>query len=94
MLQVRAAWDPELPVVASQAFTTGGRAFKDGDPFPWRELGITEQDAVTMWCSRLVDCVPATVQVAEVTQDMPGVTFAPPAAQLTRAERRALKRQG
>lgn len=51
----RIAWDPSLPVVASQAFPIGDRTFRDGDPLPWREMGLLESDVFNMWRSGLVD---------------------------------------
>jgi len=96
-MQVRITWNPSLPTVASQAFTAGGVAYNDGDPFPWRELGIDEHTARNMWNSRMIDCKPAPqtdVQpVAQAKGDMPGAST-DTAAKLTRAERRALRRQG
>jgi len=109
-MQVRITWNPSLPTVASQAFTAGGVAYNDGDPFPWRELGIDEHTARNMWNSRMIDCKPAPqtdVQpVAQlpavdraatcpyVTYDMPGTASTETASRLTRSERRALRRQG
>lgn len=58
MVAVRVAFDPSLPVVASQAFTTGGRAFADGDPFPWRDVdGMNESQLMAFWRSGLVHFV-------------------------------------
>lgn len=56
---VRIAFDVSLPVVATEAFTTGGRRFGDGESVPWRELGVSESDLYAWWQANLVRFVPA-----------------------------------
>jgi hypothetical protein len=51
---VRLAWDSRLPVEASSTFSTGGRTYRSGEAFPWRDLGLREDEAYTMWCSFLL----------------------------------------
>lgn len=47
--------DPSLPLVASQAFTSGEHMFRPGDPVDWRALGASEIDVVIWWRYGLVD---------------------------------------
>jgi hypothetical protein len=68
MLPVRVAFDAALPIVASQAFTIGERAFKDGDLLPWRDLGIDEPTLRSFWLSGMVRCEPTKIETC-VTPD-------------------------
>lgn len=58
MSSTRLAFDPGLPVVvASQDFVYGGKPYANGASFPWRDLGISENDVWMLWRSFKVDCV-------------------------------------
>lgn len=62
-LPVRIAFDVSLPVVASQAFTVGGKPFAMGDPVRWRELGVDADMLLTWWQAGMVAFQPAAVTV-------------------------------
>lgn len=86
MASVIIDWNPGLPLVASQAFDAAGRSFRDGDPFPWRELGIDEQTAYNMWRATLVSHRDSAVEVFRVA---PGetVTVTPARPKRPRSQR-------
>ena len=64
MTPVRIAFDASLPVVVSQGFTIGERAYKDGEPFAWQGV-IDEPTLFSLWRSGMVSFLPAA-QVANV----------------------------
>jgi hypothetical protein len=62
-LPARIAFDPALPVKATQAFAaTAERSFAQGEAVDWRELGITENTLHIWWLSGLVYFEPAPEQ--------------------------------
>ena len=61
MHQARLAFDPKAPfIVASEELVTGARRFRRGEPYPWRELGVSELDLYTLWCGSKVDVAQQT----------------------------------
>lgn len=73
----RAPFDVSLPfVVSATELVCAAKRFKRGDAFPWRDMGLTEHDLVTLWIACQVDAVPNAVEF-RVT---PGarVSVAPP----------------
>jgi hypothetical protein len=68
---------------------------KVGDRVPWRDLGIHEVRMHQMWRANMVECVAqAPVSANEQTVSLPGVASAELGEKLSRAERRAQRRQG
>lgn len=55
---MRIAFDPELPIVTAASFRAGDRDFVADEPFPWRDLGLSETDLHAFWLAGLVRCVP------------------------------------
>lgn len=58
MAPVRIAFDPALPVLAAATLQCGAQTFKPDEPFPWRELGLSEFELRAFWLSGLVRFVP------------------------------------
>jgi hypothetical protein len=54
VLPVRVAFDPALPVFAADALSCGEQKFVADQPFPWRELGMSEFELRAFWTSGLV----------------------------------------
>ena len=69
----RHAFDIRAPfIVASQDLVYGARRFCNGEPFPWRDLGVSELDLLTLWSAFKVDVSPApTVPPAASVQPDP-----------------------
>lgn len=68
MVPVRVAFDPALPVVVTSGFTRGGRAFIAGEPFEWRDLGMSEGELHNLWRCGMVAFKPvASIPVVKVT---------------------------
>lgn len=82
----RIAFDPDRPLVATSAFPDGTVAA--GETFDWRAKGLAEIDAFAMFRSGLLTHPP----VLEQTASTPATDAT--AQHLTRAERRALRKQG
>jgi hypothetical protein len=61
----RLAFDPALPIVASQAFAVGERAFAPGDSIDWRALGVDEQTVLYWWRAFLVHHPIETARAAD-----------------------------
>lgn len=58
MSSTRTPFDPELPfVVAAQDLAYGSQQFVRGQPFPWRDLGVSELDLLQLHSFFKVDCV-------------------------------------
>jgi hypothetical protein len=54
----RVPFDTTLPfVVACQELACGPQKLVRGEPFAWRELGLTEMDLGQLWVAGQVDCV-------------------------------------
>lgn len=62
----RQPFDLDAPFVAREAFVHGGRAFKAGQPFPWRELGCDDLQLSWLWGAALVDCDPVAATAPDV----------------------------
>lgn len=63
----RVAFHPELPtVVARDSFVYAGKRYARGAAFPWRDLGVTEQDALELWRMQDIDCTDAVPGVVLV----------------------------
>lgn len=73
MVPVLVSFDAALPVVVSQPFTTGDRSFRADNPFPWRELEISEATLFELWRSGLVRCelLPVAVPALPVVEKTP-----------------------
>lgn len=57
---IRVAFDIRAPfVVASEELVCGARRFARGEAFPWRDLGVSEIDLLTLWTALKVDVSPA-----------------------------------
>lgn len=50
----RVAFDPSLPVLASQSFRVGGRAFQAGQVVDWKALGVSVEKLFDWWRAFLV----------------------------------------
>ena len=87
MLPVRVAFDPDLPVVASQAIPIGGHTFASGDVIDWRALGVDEEMLYAWWLSGLVH------HPLPSATEMPGVTDPQAATALEQREHSARKKQ-
>lgn len=59
--QPRLAPTPGCSFVARTAFTYGDRSFAAGDPFPYAELGMTEDGAWNFWRSAMIVVAPEPV---------------------------------
>lgn len=67
MSATRIPFDPAAPfVVACESLVCGPARLVRGDPFPWRDLGMTEFDLLALWVALKID---ATAPAAEVDLD-------------------------
>lgn len=48
------AFDAALPAFTAAEVRCGGQKFPAGAPFPWRELGVTEDALHTMWRANFI----------------------------------------
>lgn len=61
-MSARVAFDPSSPfIVATSEMHCGDRRFVRGDPFPWRELGVSDLDLAQLWVALKIDCVDRAV---------------------------------
>jgi hypothetical protein len=89
--------------VAARTIDFGDRVIAEGEPFPWREMGMDERQVQRRWWSGELEAAPAEAQapvsanelstVGEHHGEQP-VTINDTASKLTRAERRALRSKG
>lgn len=57
-MTARVAFSPDLPfVVTARGFVYRGRVYGRGEVFPWRELGIDEQEVLQLWMMLKLDCL-------------------------------------
>lgn len=60
MHQARHAFDVQAPfIVTSEELVYGTRRFRRGEAFPWKLLGVSELDLLTLWSALQVDVSPA-----------------------------------
>ena len=58
MSGTRVPFDPSLPfIVATQDLPCGSWRGQRGDAFPWRDLGVSPNDLLTLWVAHKVDTV-------------------------------------
>lgn len=77
MSSTRVAFDLERPfIVAAQELVYGPKQFVRGEPFPWRELGVSELDLLQLHSFFKVDCVGDD----ELPGFVPGGSFVVPPA--------------
>lgn len=97
MIGVRPVFDPDRPFeVEAGSLVYGGRRFRRGEPFPWRDLGIGVGELGQLWYAfKVVNTRRgATSAVTPTTPPSPEIIPGErPSADLTRRERRALRRQ-
>ncbi len=80
----RLAPTPGCSFVARCSFDFADRRFEAGDPFPYAELGLVEDQAWQLWRAAQLDVAPASANTVSVLVT-PGerVTIAPPKPQRT-----------
>lgn len=63
-MNARPPFSYDAPFVARRDFMHDGVEYKDGAPFQWRELGLTETQLFNLWATSYVDtgaiAVPST----------------------------------
>jgi len=65
--QARHAFDVQAPfIVASEGLVCGARRFRRGEAFPWRVLGVSELDLLTLWSALQIDASPAPTALPAV----------------------------
>lgn len=91
----RIAFDPALPFKTTAAFACGERSFAPDEPFPWKDLGVSELELHALWRAAMVTCVAepnAEPVVNEATVQFPGVTSQEVADRLEQRERKQRRR--
>lgn len=64
-MAARAEFSFDAPlVVACEEVTYYGQTFARGEPFPWRDLGVSELDVLLMWQQFKLDVVESAAESA------------------------------
>lgn len=89
----RVPFDPAaaFKVSGSEPLVICGHVLEVGAPFPWRDIGLSEQDVYVLWLGFKIDV--DAEPVAEQTVDAPGIASASTAAALEQREQSARKKQ-
>lgn len=64
------AFSFEDPFVARDRLEFAGRSYAAGDPFPWRELGLSERQVWNLWAARRIDNAPPATRTATADLDL------------------------
>lgn len=89
MTALRRPFDPEAAFVASSEMTVAGTVYRERDPFPWKDLGLTVDVIATFWIAGKVDCLAP----AESSPPIEQTPVAPPIVQPAPSQPRPAKHQ-
>lgn len=82
-------FDPTKPLIAVKEFTAGGRRFKAGDSFNWKQMSVSQRKVLNMFGVRLVDHPKPAVEVEKVIEkkvEEPKKAAAPKASKASKTD--------